>query len=222
MENRLRELRKNKGLTLIQATQQLKNTVNLNISPDTLAKYERSDREPRIKTWTKLAKFYDVMPDYLQGTGDYPTFGEYFRKEVLKGQTYEEWKKESDQRMEDYFSDEFVKKYGKEFPHIQDKKMQNAMYAALDNFKNILWIASDIKSPIEKVHVKNNGKDNALKEAEERINLLGNMMDLTSSISSKLYDSLLLTGDDPDYDASKAISVLEKINSKLEITNKAD
>ena len=64
--NRLRELRKEKKLTLKEVSSQLEQN-NLKISPDALAKYERGDREPRLETWEKLANFWEVSVPYLQG-----------------------------------------------------------------------------------------------------------------------------------------------------------
>ena len=66
--NRLRELRKEKKLTLKEVSSQLEQN-NLKISPDALAKYERGDREPKLETWQKLADFFDVPISYLQGFG---------------------------------------------------------------------------------------------------------------------------------------------------------
>lgn len=64
--NRLRELRKEKKLTLKEVSFQLEQN-NLKISPDALAKYERGDREPKIETWDKLAMFFQVPTSYLMG-----------------------------------------------------------------------------------------------------------------------------------------------------------
>lgn len=66
MQNRLRELRKEKKLTLKEASEELKKN-NLNISADALAKYERGDRESKLETWQKLADFFNVPVDYLLG-----------------------------------------------------------------------------------------------------------------------------------------------------------
>lgn len=67
--NRLRELRKEKKLTLKEVSSQLEQN-NLKISPDALAKYERGDREPKLETWQKLADFFGVPVPYLQGISD--------------------------------------------------------------------------------------------------------------------------------------------------------
>ena len=64
--NRLRELRKEKKLTLKEVSSQLEQN-NLKISPDALAKYERGDREPKLDTWQKLADYFNVSVPYLQG-----------------------------------------------------------------------------------------------------------------------------------------------------------
>lgn len=66
MQNRLKELRHEKKLTLKEVSSQLEQN-NLKISPDALAKYERGDREPKLETWQKLADFFNIPVDYLLG-----------------------------------------------------------------------------------------------------------------------------------------------------------
>ena len=66
MKNRIKELRQKNSLTLKELSQQLKNT-GFNISPDSLAKYERGDRNPKIEKWQKLADYFNVSVPYLQG-----------------------------------------------------------------------------------------------------------------------------------------------------------
>lgn len=75
--NRLRELRKEKKLTLKEVSSQLEQN-NLKISPDALAKYERGEREPKLETWQKLADFFGVSVPYLQGIE--PDFTEVMEK----------------------------------------------------------------------------------------------------------------------------------------------
>lgn len=76
--NRLKELRKNHGLTLKQLRNQLSKN-NFSVSPDALAKYERGDRNPKIGTLRQLADFYGVSVPYLQGRYDHLT-----KKEALQ------------------------------------------------------------------------------------------------------------------------------------------
>lgn len=70
MSNRIRQLRKERNLTLLELSKQLQNKENLKLSPDAIAKYERGDREPKLETWKKLAEFYKVPIEYLQGSKD--------------------------------------------------------------------------------------------------------------------------------------------------------
>lgn len=76
--NRLKELRLKRGLTLKQLSGCL-NDEGFYIAPDTLAKYERGDRNPKIERWLKLADFYGVSVPYLQGRYNHLT-----KKEALQ------------------------------------------------------------------------------------------------------------------------------------------
>lgn len=68
--NKIRELRKEKGLTLKELSDDLRKKGILDIAADTLGKYERGEREPKLKTWLLLAKYFDVYLYYLQGFSD--------------------------------------------------------------------------------------------------------------------------------------------------------
>lgn len=68
--NRLRQVRKQKGLTLEELAKELQEKENLKIVPNGLGKYEREKREPRRETWLKLADYYDVPVAYLMGLPD--------------------------------------------------------------------------------------------------------------------------------------------------------
>lgn len=70
-ENRLRELRKEKGLTLKELSQQLKDK-GTPLSASSLIKYERGERNPKLETWANLAAFFDVSISYLQGLTNDP------------------------------------------------------------------------------------------------------------------------------------------------------
>ena len=59
--NRLKEIRKKKGYTLIAAA-----TV-AGIANNTLSQYETGKREPKLEMWQKLADIYGVSVPYLQG-----------------------------------------------------------------------------------------------------------------------------------------------------------
>lgn len=57
----LRKLREKKNMTLAQVSEQL------NIPATTIAAYELGKREPKLKTWIKLADYFNVSVSYLQG-----------------------------------------------------------------------------------------------------------------------------------------------------------
>lgn len=61
MQNRLKQLRKEKGLSLEQVGKAV------GLSTNTISRYETGKREPKLKTWQKLASFFNVPVDYLLG-----------------------------------------------------------------------------------------------------------------------------------------------------------
>lgn len=62
--NRLRQVRKSKGLTIKEVA------YTVGIAENTLHQYETEKREPRRETWLKLADYYDVPVAYLMGLPD--------------------------------------------------------------------------------------------------------------------------------------------------------
>lgn len=71
--NKIRELRKEKGLTLKELSDDLSKKGILDIAADTLGKYERGEREPKLKTWIKMSEYFSVPVSYLQGVSEYRT-----------------------------------------------------------------------------------------------------------------------------------------------------
>lgn len=65
---RLRELRRERGLTQIQLAQKL------NVSNGTVGMWETGKREPDFETITRLATFFHVSTDYLLGHVNNPFF----------------------------------------------------------------------------------------------------------------------------------------------------
>ena len=90
--DRLKELRKKKHLTLKELSEQLKEN-GVFISSDSLAKYERGDRKPKIDKLKALADFFGVSVSYLQGIEAYSE-NDIFKimqdsyKHGTKGKTY--------------------------------------------------------------------------------------------------------------------------------------
>lgn len=65
---RLKEIRKNRGIT------QLKLAIDLNISQNTISRYETGEREADYTTLIRLADYFNVSLDYLLERTDDPTF----------------------------------------------------------------------------------------------------------------------------------------------------
>jgi len=61
MQNRLKEIRQEKGLTLDEMQNQT------GINRGTYNNYENGVTEPKLETWQKLANFWKVSVPYLQG-----------------------------------------------------------------------------------------------------------------------------------------------------------
>lgn len=61
MKNRLKQLRKEKGLTLDDIQSQT------GIKRGTYNNYENGTTKPKLETWQKLADFFGVSVPYLQG-----------------------------------------------------------------------------------------------------------------------------------------------------------
>lgn len=64
MSNRIRELRNKQSLTLKELGEKV------GLAPNTISQYETGDREPKLKTWQKLADYFDVTVPYIQGVSD--------------------------------------------------------------------------------------------------------------------------------------------------------
>lgn len=61
MENNIKKLRKEQGLSIRKLSKLT------GLAPDTISKYEREERKPKIENWQKLADYFGVSVEYLQG-----------------------------------------------------------------------------------------------------------------------------------------------------------
>ena len=59
--NRIKEVRKRKGLSLQQVA------VAVGVGNNTISRYETGKREPKLETWNKLADYFHVPVAYLKG-----------------------------------------------------------------------------------------------------------------------------------------------------------
>lgn len=64
-KNKIADLRKEKKLTLVALGKAV------GMRDNTISQYETGKREPKLETWKKLADFFDVSVEYLQGTSQY-------------------------------------------------------------------------------------------------------------------------------------------------------
>lgn len=110
MPNRIKELRKENGLTLDALSDKV------NIKRGTLNNYENEKTEPKLETWKKLASYFDVSVGYLQGLSDiknpyktdnfiYNDNGEFKRNDNFD---FEMFKKEGAERVAEGNSDDLT------------------------------------------------------------------------------------------------------------------
>ena len=90
--NRFKELREQNHLTLNELSIALKAQQQIYISPDSLAKYEQGERQPKIDKLEALATFYGTSVAYLRGL-DMAKLSD--RKEQLKQAFINEVRKSS-------------------------------------------------------------------------------------------------------------------------------
>lgn len=64
---RIKELRKSRHIT------QLKMALDLNMTQNTISRYESGEREPGIVELIRIADYFHVSIDYLVGRTDDPT-----------------------------------------------------------------------------------------------------------------------------------------------------
>lgn len=132
--NRLKELRQRKNLTFKELSKKLQED-GIRISSDSLAKYERGDREPKIDKWQALANFFDVTVPYLQGIDDKPNTGyskDYIYKQ-LDDAYKEKWKDPTGQIMGGGF-DKTVDAYLKQAKIKKPSKIDNQFWKDHFNF----------------------------------------------------------------------------------------
>lgn len=63
--NRLRELRKERNLSQTDVAKAI------GVGTNTISRYEKGDREPKLETWRALADYFDVSVPYLRGATTY-------------------------------------------------------------------------------------------------------------------------------------------------------
>ena len=127
--NRIKEVRKKKGLSL----QQVADAVG--VGNNTISRYETGKREPKLETWQALANFFDVTVPYLQGIDDKPNTGyskDYIYKQ-LDDAYKEKWKDPTGQIMGGGF-DKTVDAYLKQAKIKKPSKIDKTFWKTNFNF----------------------------------------------------------------------------------------
>ncbi|QDD70660.1 XRE family transcriptional regulator [Lactobacillus amylovorus] len=127
--NRIKEVRKKKGLSL----QQVADAVG--VGNNTISRYETGKREPKLETWQALANFFDVTVPYLQGIDDKPNTGyskDYIYKQ-LDDAYKEKWKDPTGQIMGGGF-DKTVDAYLKQAKIKKPSKIDETFWKTNFNF----------------------------------------------------------------------------------------
>lgn len=128
--NRLRQVRKQKGLTIKEVA------YTVGITEQALSYYEREEREPRRETWLKLANYYDVPVSYLMGLPD----GLVQHINKTQAMTTDEYTKGQNDMLA-LIKDAYYKADKSEFERLLDAEDENEVR----NFLRIKYINQGIK-----------------------------------------------------------------------------
>lgn len=136
MENRIREVRKKRGVS------QEKLANSLGITRQAISQYEIGNREPKLETWQKLANFFDVPISYLQGIDVDETINQV------------DFKKLSPLGLSFYENESFDKNESSEATEIQlhEDMLNSILYSekslALENMNKYIEFLSKLKDKI--------------------------------------------------------------------------
>ena len=152
--NRIKEVRKKKGLSL----QQVADAVG--VGNNTISRYETGKREPKLETWQALANFFDVTVPYLQGIDDKPNTG--YSKDYI-------YKQLDDAYKEDWIGKENLLAVGMIPAYYVDKyckenKISIPKDTDLDFWKKNFSFIFDFKEIKRLLTTKDKYSDNDIKE----------------------------------------------------------
>lgn len=197
VSNRIRELRKEKGLTLKELSQQLKNA-GINLSASSLIKYERGERNPSLENWVALANFFGVPVSYLQFKNDNKKFTDDYISDLINQAIH------SDNRPE-YFNDDWEQlqeKSSEKVSKILNTKLKNLSKKIHEGDKAV-WTTTFLEL------------QNANKKGVEKAFLL-------LEIYAELLDLLTFLGGQINYKQLNNLSTMVKNISFLTVAPKKD
>ncbi|SJZ49436.1 Helix-turn-helix domain-containing protein [Pilibacter termitis] len=137
--NRLKELRKEKGLTFKKLAQ------DTGISSKQLSRYEKEEQEPKRETWEKLADYFGVSVAYLLGyqvglnSFVMNSLTDFEFSLTLVPMTIEDLKKHFPSRSFD-FTDEERKKVIERYEKSLDNENFNSEFAERQRFSDEVYI----------------------------------------------------------------------------------
>lgn len=159
--NRLKELRKEKNITLVELSKEL------DIPRSTLSRYENGDSEPKQETWDKIAAFFDVSTAYLMGVSDQKMSSgkalavakETYYRLLNNPDKIENWEFKALKYFEDKNLDELLKgiiaKYFSGTVLLQNKKNSN--------LEDLAWLERDISHQLwEKYRIEHKTNQNLI------------------------------------------------------------
>lgn len=156
--NRIKEVRKKKGLSL----QQVADAVG--VGNNTISRYETGKREPKLETWQALANFFDVTVPYLQGIDDKPNTG--YSKDYIYKQLDDAYKElyTKDYEIEPPFTNPVLSAKEEIEKYCEQNKIRIPKDTDLDFWKtNFNFIFND-KSVNRLLTTKDKYSDNDIKE----------------------------------------------------------
>ena len=156
--NRIKEVRKKKGLSL----QQVADAVG--VGNNTISRYETGKREPKLETWQALANFFDVTVPYLQGIDDKPNTG--YSKDYIYKQLDDAYKEPytKDYEIEPPFTDPVLSAKEEIEKYCEQNKISIPKDTDLDFWKtNFNFIFND-KSVNRLLTTKDKYSDSDIKE----------------------------------------------------------
>ena len=156
--NRIKEVRKKKGLSL----QQVADAVG--VGNNTISRYETGKREPKLETWQALADFFKVSVPYLQGIEDKRNNG--YSKDYIYKQLDDAYKKDYPLtfELEPPFTSPFISARDEIEDYCKTKKINIPEDVGLDFWQKYFSFIFKNKSVKRLLTTKDNYSDDDIKE----------------------------------------------------------
>ncbi|MBE5059076.1 helix-turn-helix transcriptional regulator [Lactobacillus crispatus] len=156
--NRIKQLRKEKGLSQAQLAKEV------GISNQIISFYENNKREPKIETWQALADFFKVSVPYLQGIEDKRNNG--YSKDYIYKQLDDAYKKDYPLtfELEPPFTSPFISARDEIEDYCKTKKINIPEDVGLEFWQKYFSFIFKDKSVKRLLTTKDNYSDGDIKE----------------------------------------------------------